>query len=98
MNLKILERTRKSILLEIEGEGHTFANLLRTILHNRKNVEEAAYFIKHPFLSSPQVYLKTNGIEPPMKALKQATLTIVKDAKECRQLLLAALAKTPKKG
>jgi DNA-directed RNA polymerase subunit L len=98
MNVKILEQTRKSILLEIEGEGHTFANLLRSTLTDRKNVEEAAYFIKHPVLSSPKIYLKTNGREAPMKALKEASKTIQKGAKECNQLLLAALAKMPKKG
>jgi DNA-directed RNA polymerase subunit L len=70
MKVEILEKTNDSILLEIHGERHGFANLLRMALLKHKNTLDAAYFIKHPDLDPPRVYLKTDGKKSAMKVLK----------------------------
>ena len=86
MKVEILEKTSDSILLEIHGERHGFANLLRTALLKNKNTLDAAYFIKHPDLDPPRVFLRTNGKQSAMKVLRQtldeltADLTALRDS------------------
>lgn len=77
MELNILTEEKNTIELEIKGEGHTFCNFLRRQLWNDKDVEYAAYSIKHPQVSEPVFILKTKE-EKPRKVLQKA----IDDAKE----------------
>ena len=79
MKVEILEKTSDSILFEIQGERHGFANLLRLALLKHKNTLDAAYFIKHPDLDPPRVYLKTDGKKSAMKVLRSTIKQLMSD-------------------
>ncbi len=95
MNVKILDRTPDEMRLEIEGEGHTFCNLLQKALLEDETVETASYDIPHPLVSSPIVYVKMKEKRKPEKrpetALKEAAEKIRHDTKEFRVSLEKAL-------
>jgi len=72
LNLKVLARSKNELKLEVQGEGHTFCNLLQWILLQDKNVEMAGYDVPHPLLSSAMVYIRTKRESSPEKALTRA--------------------------
>ena len=72
MNLKVLARSKNELKLEVQGEGHTFCNLLQWILLQDKNVEMAGYDVPHPLLPSAMVYIRTKRELSPEKALTRA--------------------------
>ncbi len=60
MKIKVLEAAKNKLEIELEGETHTLANLLREALHKDKDVKVASYVIDHPYLSNPRLYLASN--------------------------------------
>ncbi|MHA1861503.1 MAG: RpoL/Rpb11 RNA polymerase subunit family protein [Candidatus Ranarchaeia archaeon] len=93
MRLKILEKTSNSILFEVYGERHTFGNLLRSALLQEKNTKDAAYFIKHPELDPPRIFLQTTGKQSPMKILRASIKKLNNELTEFQTQFRAALAK-----
>ena len=81
MELKVLKEEKNILELEIKGEDHTLANLLRGELWNTDGVELASYNLKHPILS-----LNVNKGKP-KKALEEALHSIKSKTKEFRSLL-----------
>jgi DNA-directed RNA polymerase subunit L len=55
------------VRIEIEGEGHTFCNVLQKALLEDETVETASYDIPHPLVSSPIVYVRMKEIRKPEK-------------------------------
>ena len=53
MKINILKKTKNELKIEIEGEGHTFCNLLQDALLEDKSVEMAGYDIPHPLQANP---------------------------------------------
>ena len=96
MRLQVLEKTDSTILFEAHGERHSFANLLRNILLEDKNVIDVAYFIKHPELDPPRIYLQTKGSASPTKILRAAAKTMKKEFSEFQSELEAAIKKYTK--
>ena len=96
MRLKVLEKTSNSLLFEVHGERHTFGNLLRSALIEDKNVQDAAYFIKHPDLDPPRVYLQTNGKQSPLKVLRAVLKKIMGDLTDFQTQFRAAIAEYEK--
>ncbi len=88
MNVKILKRTPDEMRLEIEGEGHTFCNVLQKALLEDETVETASYDIPHPLVSNPIVYVKMKEKRKPEKrpetALKDAAEKIKNQTKDFR--------------
>jgi len=72
MKMKVLEKTSNELKIEIEGEGHTFCNVLQKTLLEDDTVEMAGYNIPHPLVSNPIVYLRTKGRRKPETALRDA--------------------------
>jgi len=72
LNLKVLTRSKNELKLEIQGEGHTFCNLLQWILLQDKNVEMAGYDVPHPLLPSAILYIRTKRESSPEKTLTRA--------------------------
>ncbi len=69
MNVRILNKTAEEIKVEIEGEGHTFCNVLQQILIEDETVEIASYSIQHPLVSNPVVYVRMkDGLQPEKSA------------------------------
>ena len=64
MNVTIKEEKKKRIVFEIEGESHTFCNMLKAELWNDPEVEVATYRLKHPLISKPEFLVETKGEEP----------------------------------
>ena len=72
MNLKVLARSKNELKLELQGEGHTFCNLLQWILLQDKGVEMAGYDVPHPLVSTATLYIRTKRDSSPEKALTRA--------------------------
>ena len=76
MEIRILRETKKEMLFEIEGAGHTFCGLLKEMLYKNSNVDAASYTIEHPLVGIPEFFVSTNGKESPKSALQKAVKSI----------------------
>lgn len=72
MNLKVLQRSKNELKFEIQGEGHTFCNLLQYVLLQDKGVEMAGYDVPHPLVPNAVLYIRTKRESTPEKALSRA--------------------------
>lgn len=75
MNLKIIRVTEDEAEIEFLDEGHTFVNVLKYSLLQDPHVETATYDVKHPMISNPIFYIKTESKDP-LKALREASLRL----------------------
>jgi DNA-directed RNA polymerase subunit L len=75
MNLKIIRVTEDEAEIEFLDQGHTFLNILKYSLLQDPHVETATYDIKHPMISTPIFYIKTDSADP-LKALRDASLRL----------------------
>jgi DNA-directed RNA polymerase subunit L len=75
MNLKIIRVTENEAEIEFLDEGHTFLNVLKYSLLQDPHVESATYDVKHPMISNPIFYIKTES-KNPLKALRDASLKL----------------------
>ena len=96
MQLKILKRTSQELQLEVEGEGHTFCNLLESVLLEDENVEFASYHIPHPLISNTVVTIRTNKKLKPEDALKTACEKVLQRGKELNESFTQALEQNQK--
>lgn len=81
MELTILNKTDKEINIKVAGETHTLLNMLKTALLNNKHVEIATYDIKHPTISDPVLFVRTDGADP-IDVIKKASKEMVKECDE----------------
>lgn len=77
MEIKVLEKTKNMLKIEIVGEDHTFVNALRKELNNDKDVKIAGYELAHSLVSNPVLIVETSSKSP-----KAALLDAVKRLKE----------------
>jgi DNA-directed RNA polymerase subunit L len=82
MEVKVLNKTKNELKIEIVGEDHTFCNLLQKTLLDDKNVEIAGYDQPHPLIRSSIVYLMTRRDTSPEKVLLAALSSIKELNKE----------------
>jgi DNA-directed RNA polymerase subunit L len=75
MNLKVIRVTEDEAEIEFLDQGHTFLNVLKYSLLQDPHVESATYSIKHPMISNPIFYIKTDSADP-LKALQDASLRL----------------------
>lgn len=85
MELTILNKTDKEINIKVAGETHTLLNMLKTALLNNKHVEIATYDIKHPTISDPVLFVRTDGADP-IDVIKKASKEMVKECDEFLKL------------
>ena len=76
MEVKVLQRNKNELKIEIVGEDHTFCNLLQNILLQDKNVEIAGYDQPHPLIRSSIVYVRTKREVSPKESLLSALANI----------------------
>jgi len=69
------------MVFTLEGETHTFCNLLKEEIRNVKGVLISAYKIDHPLVGVPTFQIETKGTEP-RKAIKEALKSIEKMSKD----------------
>jgi len=88
MDIKILEKTKDEIRIEIYGEGHTFCNLLQKALLEDETVEIGGYSLEHPLVSNPVVHVIMKGKRKPEKrpetVLKEAAERVIHRSHEFR--------------
>jgi DNA-directed RNA polymerase subunit L len=75
MNIKIIRVTKDEAEIEFLDEGHTFLNILKHSLLQDPQVEIATYDVKHPMISNPIFYVKTESKDP-LKAVQEASLRL----------------------
>ena len=76
MELNVVDSSKGKLKVEISGRNSlTLANLINENLWQQKGVT-AAFAKKHPYMSEPEVLIKTGD---PKGALKKAVQQIVKD-------------------
>ncbi|RLG98838.1 DNA-directed RNA polymerase subunit L [Candidatus Bathyarchaeota archaeon] len=95
MKIKVLKREGNELKFELEGEGHTFCNLLQKVLLQDEEDEMAGYNIAHPLTANPVVYVKTKGTKSPEKVLIEAAEKIKEMRKEFEEALNKALKTKP---
>jgi DNA-directed RNA polymerase subunit L len=93
MKIAVLERKPNELKIEIEGEGHTFCNVLQKMLLEDAHVEIAGYNIPHPLTSNPIVYVRTKGKHKPEAALQEAAKKIMQRTDEFMKSFEKALEK-----
>ncbi len=91
MNLKVLKRSKGLLKVEVDGEGHSFGNLLQEALMEDKSVDWAGYDLPHPLFSQPIVTVRMKGEGIPEKALERASKKIRQDTEEFVQKLNASV-------
>ncbi len=96
MQLKILEKSDREIKVEVEGEGHTFCNLLESVLLEDEKVEFAGYNMPHPLTTNTVVTVRTAKGRKPEEALKEACEKILKRGRELNEAFAAAIKEKAK--
>jgi DNA-directed RNA polymerase subunit L len=91
MKIKILNRTKNELKIEVDGAGHTFCNVVQKALLKNSSVDLAGYDVPHPLNSSPVIYLSTKRRSKPEIVLREAVRTVQKDTKMFRTAFDKAL-------
>ena len=91
MELKFLENKKNRVVLEIDGAGHTFCNILKKELWNDDSVKSSAYSVDHPLVGIPKVVVETKSGSDASKALVDAATRLEKENKDFLSKLKKAL-------
>ncbi len=78
MELKVLEKKKDSIKLEVSGESHTFLNVLKEAAWGA-GAKQSTYSIEHPYLSQPYIRVKSPA---PAKTLAEASAAVAQEARQ----------------
>ncbi|MFQ6064492.1 MAG: DNA-directed RNA polymerase subunit L [Candidatus Bathyarchaeia archaeon] len=87
MKIKVLRRQPSELKIEVEGEGHTFCNMLQKALLEEEGVEFAGYDMPHPLITRSIIYVRTKGGRKPETTLRDAAKKLRKRSKELRKAL-----------
>lgn len=86
MELKLLEKKKDSIKLEIQDPDETLIYPLIHELLQDKNVADARYITGHPQLDKPVLFVAVKEGKP-QAALKKAAKSLANQFAEARQLV-----------
>jgi DNA-directed RNA polymerase subunit L len=84
MEIRVLNKTRNELKIEVAGEGHTLCNLIQKALLKDKRVDIAGYDVSHPLTSKPRIYVRTKARSRPETVFRDAVLEVQKDSKSFR--------------
>lgn len=93
MKVKVLNKKKNELKMEVDGENHTFCNVIQKALLKDERVDFASYNISHPLTASPIIYLRTKTRSKPEIVLQEAVADVQKDTETFR----AAFSKSLKK-
>ena len=96
MMVKQLRLEEKMIEIVIEGEGHTFLNILTKIIQENPEVSFAAYRIDHPHISHPRLVVSVSE-GTPFEAIMEATKQLEEKSQEFIEKFTKAFKKYEKK-
>ena len=91
MQIKVLRKSSSELNLEIEGEGHSFCNVLQKALLEDKTVEMAGYNVPHPLTPTTTIYVRTKGRRKPETAMQEAAEKVRMRNREFRDAFEKAL-------
>lgn len=92
MELKLLEKDKTSIKIEIINPEDTLIYPLISTLLKDEDVSDAQYYTGHPQLDKPVLYVRTKKASP-QAALKRAAETLAGQFHDAKALVEKALAK-----
>ena len=78
MEIKVIEESKKKLVFELAGEGHSFCGALKKELWRNKSTVAAGYTIKHPLVGIPRMVVETDGTKSPAEVLKDAAKALKK--------------------
>ena len=78
MNIKVLEEKKNKIIVEVDGVGHGFCNMLVKELWNDTNIKFAGYHIEHPLIGKAKIIVESK--KDARKAIYDAIKGINKSA------------------
>lgn len=84
MKVKILNKTKNELKIEIDSEGHTFCNVIQKAALGDKRVDLAGYDTPHPLTASPIIYLRTKARSKPETVLREVVEEVQKDTETFR--------------
>ena len=90
MEFKVLEKEKNALKLEIEGPDDTVIYPLINELLKDEDVAEAKYFVGHPQLDKPVLYVRTKKGKP-QAAIKKAADGLAGQFREARALFASEL-------
>ena len=90
MKLNVIEQSKNKLIFEIEGETHTFCNVLKDELWNDNSVTAAAYKKEHPLIGTPIIFVETKG-KSAIDALKDAIKRLKKENNKMKKEFASAL-------
>jgi DNA-directed RNA polymerase subunit L len=82
LKVNVLKKTKGLLKIEVEGEGHTFGNLMQETLLEDKTVDWAGYDQPHPLFRQSIITVRVKGEAQPEKALERASKKIRADTEE----------------
>ena len=85
MELKLLNKTKDMIEVEVKGEDETLLYPLQQTLVEDESVEYATYIMGHPLLENPKLVVKVSDGKP-QNALKRASKALANKYKDCLKL------------
>lgn len=78
MKIEVLKSEKDFAEFIIEGEKHSFPNMLKQKLLELKDVEFVSYILEHPMATGAKFIIKTKG-KSPRKVLEEAAKALDKD-------------------
>jgi DNA-directed RNA polymerase subunit L len=88
MELEVLKKEERELLLRVPGEDATLCNLLVKTLHSLGEVEFAAFRKEHPLLTPYEIGVRTRG--KPEDALLKAAQRVVAACEDLLKQLKAS--------
>jgi len=85
MELKLLNKSKDMMEIEVKGEDETLLYPLQQKLLQDESVEYATYIMGHPLLDHPKLVVKVKEGKP-QNALKRAAKALANQYKECLTL------------
>ena len=82
MKVNVLNKSKGLLKVEVEGEGHSFGNLMQETLLEDKTVDWAGYDQPHPLFRQSIITVRMKGESQPDKALDRASKKIRSDIEE----------------
>ncbi|MCD6371627.1 MAG: DNA-directed RNA polymerase subunit L [Candidatus Aenigmarchaeota archaeon] len=90
MELNIVRKDDKSLLLEVKGESFTLTTPIKEKLWEDDNVIEVADMKEHPYLEEPKIWVKVEKGSP-LTALSRAASKLEKDLEKLEEAFKKAL-------
>jgi DNA-directed RNA polymerase subunit L len=87
LELKLINKEKDSMEIEILGENETLLEPLKQKLLEDDNVEIATFLMGHPMLESPKLIVKVKSGKP-QAALKKAAKALANDFEEFRDVVM----------